>query len=83
MAVNVTYSPLRQSGSESNAQLHQSINRQFEQTIKTMHMKYPSPERPLQMGGILGVTQLAFQISPQTNVFIDPFMVTEFFQERL
>jgi hypothetical protein len=46
--------------------------------MKIMYQMDAPPERPFPIWGT--VTQWAFQINPQTTVFIDPLALTEFFQ---
>jgi hypothetical protein len=65
---------------EGTSQVRPSLQLEMEQTMKAISLLDAPPESPIPLGGILGVTQLAFQITPQTTVFIDPFAVTEFFQ---
>ncbi|HVX00630.1 MAG TPA: hypothetical protein VHA52_09390, partial [Candidatus Babeliaceae bacterium] len=49
-------------------------------TMKMIHQRYAPPEYPMSIWGSMGVTQFAFQINPQTTVFIDPVVLGEFFQ---
>jgi hypothetical protein len=48
--------------------------------MKKIYQMDAPPERPFSIWGSMGVTQFAFQINPQTTIFIDPLALGEFFQ---
>jgi hypothetical protein len=70
--------PHRTNSSSLKEQLEvqQSLRRQFDETLKLFYQMDAPPERPFSMGA----TQFAFQINPQTTVFVDPVAISEFYQ---
>ena len=62
------------------ASISNSIRSEFEKTIRAIYKMDAPPERPFSTWSTMNTAQFALQIGPQTTLFINPAVVTGFFQ---